>query len=139
MTLQTLDAQAAGQVKEAHNDYLATLVERGPLGLLALVALIGAIAFRLVRVNVRQLPPRLAAAVPVPAALAGVCATFATTAVTHEILHYRWFWAMLAVVAAVHLLAKRESGSGPLGPGASHMPGVSRRAATLVPPEPRAR
>ncbi|MGY1779693.1 O-antigen ligase family protein [Geodermatophilus sp. SYSU D01036] len=92
--------------KEAHNDYLATLVERGPLGVLALVALIGAVGTRLVRITRRRLPPQLAAAVPVPAALAGACAAFALTAVTHEVLHYRWFWALMGLLAATYLLAR---------------------------------
>jgi O-antigen ligase len=112
-TRETLDTAAAGQVKEAHNDYLATLVERGPLGLLALVALVGVIGFRVVRVTRRPLPLRLDAAIPVPAALAGLCATFAFTAVTHEILHYRWFWTALGILAAVHLLARSDPGTAP--------------------------
>jgi hypothetical protein len=46
----------------------------------------------------------LHAVVPVPAALAGACVAFAATAVTHEVLHYRWLWTLLAIVAALHLL-----------------------------------
>ncbi|SFL25644.1 O-antigen ligase family protein [Geodermatophilus ruber] len=105
-TKHTLDSTFAGQAKEAHNDYLATLVERGPLGVLALVALMGAVGARVVGITRRRLPPGLAAAIPVPAALGGACAAFAITAVTHEVLHYRWFWTLLGLVAAVHLLAR---------------------------------
>ncbi|MGY1620132.1 O-antigen ligase family protein [Geodermatophilus sp. SYSU D00691] len=91
--------------KEAHNDYLATLVERGPLGLLALVALIGAVGARVLGSNRSRFPPRLAEAVPVPAALGGACAAFALTALTHEVLHYRWFWTLMGLLAATFLLA----------------------------------
>ncbi|MBM7808962.1 O-antigen ligase [Geodermatophilus bullaregiensis] len=98
--------------KEAHNDYLATLVERGPLGLLAVLALIAAVGARLMEVTRHRLLPQLAAAVPVPAALAGACAAFALTAVTHEVLHYRWFWALLGFVAATHLLARSADQAG---------------------------
>jgi len=116
-TQDALGASAAPAVKEAHNDYLGTLVERGPLGLLAVFALMAAVLARCVSFTRRPPPPRLAAVVPVPAALVGACAAFAFTAFTHEILHYRWLYALLGVVAAVYLLERRESaGSG----GAAH-------------------
>jgi O-antigen ligase len=113
-TQDTLDATAASIVKEAHSDYLGTLVERGPFGLLAVFALIGVIVARLVALSRRPLPPRLAAAIPVPAAFAGACAALAATAVTHEVLHYRWLWLLLGIIAAVHILqgAKPEAPAG---------------------------
>jgi O-antigen ligase len=103
-TQATLDQEGATIVKEAHNDYLGTLVERGPFGLLAVFGLMAAIIARIIAITRRRLPPRLAAAIPVPAALAGACAAFAATAMTHEVLHYRWFWTLLGIIAAVHLL-----------------------------------
>ena len=109
-TRSALGAEGATAVHEAHNDYLGTLVERGPLGLLAVLGLVGVVAARLVRISGRPLPPRLQSAVPVPAALTGACVAFALTALTHEILHYRWLWTLLAIVAAVHLLARAEPG-----------------------------
>ncbi len=111
-TQDTLNASAATIVKEAHNDYLGTLVERGPLGLLAVFALMAAIIARLVPLTRRPLPPRLAAVIPVPAALAGACAAFAATAMTHEVLHYRWLWTLLGIIAAVHLLQGTKPGAG---------------------------
>jgi O-antigen ligase len=127
-TQEALGAEAAPAVKEAHNDYLGTLVERGPLGLLALFVLIGVVFSRLVAFTRRPLPPRLAAAVPVPAALAGACAAFAMTAFTHETLHYRWLFTLLGIVAAVHLLARRESGEEPVGMAARGPAGAPLRA-----------
>ena len=105
-TKHELGNSFAGVAKEAHNDYLATLVERGPFGLLAVAALMGAVIARISGITRRRMPPWLAAAVPVPAALAGACAAFALTALTHEVLHYRWFWTLLGLLAAVHLLVQ---------------------------------
>jgi O-antigen ligase len=119
-TKAALGEASAPAVKEAHNDYLGTLVERGPLGLLAVLVLGGAVIARIARITRRPLRGRMAEAVPVPAALAGACAAFALTAVTHEVLHYRWFWALLGIIAAVHLLvdptARTRSGLAPNGP-----------------------
>ena len=133
-TRAALGSAAATTVKEAHNDYLGTLVERGPLGALALAGLIGGVAMRSSRVTRRPPPPRLAAAVPVPAALVGACAAFALTAVTHEVLHYRWFWTVLAVLAAVYVLAR----PGP-GQASDDVTSGAEPGAVLVPVRPRVR
>jgi O-antigen ligase len=111
-TKATLAEDAASTVKQAHNDYLATLVERGPVGLLALFLLISTVFGRIVVFARRPLPPWLAAAVPLPAALGGACAAFALTSLTHEILHYRWLWTLLGLVAAMHVLARQQRPAG---------------------------
>jgi hypothetical protein len=98
------DRDTAG--KEAHNDYLATLVERGPLGVLALLMLIGAITVRAGRVSVGGVTPEYARAVPNPPAIAGAFLAFAVTALTHEVLHYRHLWVLLAVLAALYLYGR---------------------------------
>ena len=103
-TQQALGAQAAPAVKEAHNDYLGTLVERGPFGLAALALLLATVISRVVRFSGRQPPARLRSVLPVPGALTGACVAFAVTAFTHEILHYRWLFTLLGLVAAVQLL-----------------------------------
>jgi O-antigen ligase len=129
-TRAALGDAAAATVKEAHNDYLATLNERGVLGALALVGLIGAVTARAVRVTKRPPPDRIAAAVPHPAALVGACAAFALTAVTHEVLHYRWLWSLFAMLAALYVLMQSEpSDAGAAPPGSG----------SLVPVEPRVR
>jgi O-antigen ligase len=132
-TRAALGDAAATTVKEAHNDYLGTLVERGPLGALALAGLIGAAVARSVRITRRPLPPHLAKVVPVPAALVGAAAAFALTALTHEVLHYRWLWALFGVLAALHLLLR----AGPGDPG--HAPSGDPPRAGLVPVTPRVR
>lgn len=111
-TKETLAQDAATTVKQAHNDYLATLVERGPLGLLALFVLVCAVFARVVVFTRRPLPPALAAAVPLPAALGGACVAFALTSLTHEALHYRWLWTLLGIVAAMHVLVRQNRASG---------------------------
>ncbi len=100
-TRRSLEETGTYDAKEAHNDYLGTLVERGPLGILALVVLIGAVAVRIV--NVQRPPPEWSSVVPRPDALAAVAVAYAFTALTHEVLHYRHFWTFLAVLAALHL------------------------------------
>lgn len=108
-TAQNLGETGAGVAKQAHNDYLATLVERGPLGVVALLALIGAIWVRVI--SVQELSPSWASIIPNPAALAAGAVGFAVTALTHEVLHYRHMWVLLAVVAALHLYGRTEKRS----------------------------
>ena len=100
-TKATLEGEAAPYVKEAHNDYLATLVERGALGGLALVALIAVAAVRLGRVatwpqrgEVRQLLPR-------PEFLLALGCALAAAALFYEVLHFRHLWAFLGLVAGI--------------------------------------
>jgi len=67
--------------------------------------------------------------------MVGACAAFALTAVTHEVLHYRWFWMLLALLAALYLLTRpdpAEAGPGEVQAGA--LPGAG-----LVPVVPRVR
>ena len=134
-TRTTLEAEGALIAKEAHNDYLGTLVERGPLGLLAVFGLMAAIIARIVSISRRRLAPRLAAAVPVPAALAGACAAFAATAFTHEVLHYRWFWSLLGIIAAIHLL--KESTTPDEAPVGGSTALVRRSSTPGAPPRDR--
>ncbi len=103
-TRRELDESGIYDAKEAHNDYLGTLVERGPLGIVALLVLAGAVAVRLL--NAHRLPPAWSSVVPRPEALVAVGVAYAFTAVTHEVLHYRHFWTFLAVLAALHLAAR---------------------------------
>jgi hypothetical protein len=56
--------------------------------------------------------------------LAGACVAFAAFAVTHEMLHYRWLFTLLAVIAALHLLQRAE-------------PGAHRHGAAHIDPRPR--
>ena len=103
-TRQTLAETGVYDPKEAHNDYLGTLVERGPLGVVALLALVGAAAVRVL--NALRPPPGWSSVVPRPEALAAVAVAYAFTSLTHEVLHYRHLWTFLAVLAALHLASR---------------------------------
>lgn len=100
-TKDTLAATNAPYVKEAHNDYVATLVERGVLGGLGLVLLIATIAQRLGRLSLRPLRADVAAVVTSPEMLLGLGCAFLAAALFYEVLHFRHLWAFLGLVAGL--------------------------------------
>ncbi len=106
-TEPALRAEQAPYVKEAHDDWLAGPLERGPLGLLALVLLVGSVAVRSRRA-VRAGPD---AVVPRPELLAAAALAVAISATFYETLHFRHVWALFGLIAA---LAYRDLGDKPL-------------------------
>lgn len=86
---------------ELHDDYLATLVERGIVGATGLALLIGSAAMRCRALMRPPLPPPLAAVLPRPWAIAGAISGLAVAALFYQVLHFRHLWALLALVAAV--------------------------------------
>ena len=108
-TRTTLDQSfTTSKIKEAHNDYLATLVERGPLGVIGLLILAAGIGMRAFAVSLRPLKVPFARVLMRPSALAGIVVVLAFTAVTHEVLHYRHAWALFGVIAALYLYGLRH-------------------------------
>ena len=103
-TKQTLIDQGAPYVKEAHDDYVATLAERGVLGGIGLIILIFAIGVRLTRVAVRPLPPDVAAMVPRPEYLLGLGIAFLASAFFYEVIHFRQLWVFLGLVAGLDMM-----------------------------------
>ncbi|MFI7402300.1 O-antigen ligase family protein [Streptomyces sp. NPDC049541] len=101
--------------KEAHNDYIAALVERGPLGVIGLLTLVLSAAWRSVRAL--RAPPgsRFAAQVPRPAGLVAALLGLTVAGAYYEVLHFRFLWALLAMVA---VLASAPEPDGPDRPGA---------------------
>jgi hypothetical protein len=93
-------------VKEAHDDYLAALVERGPIGVVGLLVLLAGIWVRAFSVSFRPLKAPWARTLSNPAALIGAGVALVVTSTTHELLHYRHVWALLGVLAALHLFAR---------------------------------
>ncbi|HZT14941.1 MAG TPA: O-antigen ligase family protein [Gaiellaceae bacterium] len=102
-TKARLAAEQAPYVKEAHDDYVATLLERGAIGVLGLILLVGSVLQRAWSGSARRLHARVAAVVPHPSALAGAVAGTLAGAAFNELLHTRHVWALFAVVAAVGL------------------------------------
>jgi hypothetical protein len=100
-TKQLLYNEEYPYAKMAHDDYLAALVERGPLGLLGLFVLIGCVASKTARVFKRPLSPPFAAAVPRPAGLVAAVFAVAVAATYYQILHFRFVWALFALMAVL--------------------------------------
>ncbi|NUS27996.1 MAG: hypothetical protein HOV92_27755 [Streptomyces sp.] len=100
-TKQLLQDKQFPYAKEVHDDYLAALVERGPLGVVALLALLSGTAWRCSRVL--RAPPGsgFAAQVPRPAGLVAALAGLAVAGAYYEVLHFRFLWVLLALVAVL--------------------------------------
>ncbi|HEX3268913.1 MAG TPA: O-antigen ligase family protein [Gaiellaceae bacterium] len=112
-TKPRLEAQQAPLVKEAHDDYLAALNERGILGLVGLALLLGGIAWRALSLVGRPLGREFSAVVIRPNALVGaIAATVAAMAVI-ELLHVRHVWTLFAFVAALSLWGREWRGAKP--------------------------
>lgn len=108
-TKASLAANQAPYVKEAHNDYLATLLERGVVGCLGLL-LVGAAAVRRCTVLVlHPAPTVLADILPRPWLLVAGLPVMALAAGFYEVLHFRHLWTWLGIVAAVSLRVHAEA------------------------------
>ena len=107
-TKTALEQHQAAYVKEAHNDYLATLLERGVLGAIGLILLGFAVGYRCVRLLVDPVPKTLAKALPRAWLLAVLLPVMIVAGSFYEVLHFRHLWTWLGLVAAVVLLAQDE-------------------------------
>jgi O-antigen ligase len=93
----------------AHDDYTASILERGVLGGLALVCLLVIILARCRRIAARPLRHEYAAVFPRPELLAAAVVAMLMSATLYQVLHFRHVWALLGVVAAVDLWGRRDS------------------------------
>jgi O-antigen ligase len=93
---------------EAHDDYLAALVERGVVGLLGLLLLVGSAVTRAGPILRRPLSARYALVVPAPAGLVAGLLALSVNSFYEEILHFRFLWALLGIVAIVGKDARRD-------------------------------
>ncbi|MEY9874750.1 O-antigen/teichoic acid export membrane protein [Streptacidiphilus sp. MAP12-33] len=144
-TKQLLTDRQYPYAKEAHDDYLAALTERGPLGVIGIVTLVLAGVMRSGRV-LRAPPGRGAfgAQVPRPAGLVAALLAMAVAGAYYQVLHFRFVWILLAFVAVLAAGPARElvarSGRFP-APGAaptrpSPPPAPPFRSAALRPAPP---
>ena len=102
-TKATLEATQAPYVKEAHNDYLATLLERGVIGAIGLLLFGVGVLTRCLRLVFGNLPKAYAELVPRPWLLAVIGPVMVTAAGFYEVLHFRHLWTWLGLVAALVL------------------------------------
>jgi hypothetical protein len=102
-TKATLAHTQAPYVKEAHNDYLAALLERGVLGEIGLITLGAAALLRCQRLLGGTLPPAFAAAVPRSWLLVTIAPVMAVAGTFYEVEHFRHLWTWLGIVAALAL------------------------------------
>jgi O-antigen ligase len=107
-TKPRLIATQASYVKEAHNDYLASITERGVVGALGLIMLVGSLLVRTWTMVAAPLAVPYREVVPRPNAIAGAVAAVLTVSTVYELLHVRHAWALLGIVAALSLWGRHE-------------------------------
>jgi len=98
-TKALLTSENAPYPNQAHNDLLASLAERGVVGVLGLLLLVATAAFWAAPLVRRRLSPAFAAAVPRSAGLVAALLAFACISYYEEVLHFRFLWALLGIVA----------------------------------------
>jgi O-antigen ligase len=118
--------------KEAHNDYLAYLIERGPLGLLGLL-LLKVAAFRRVILwwRRRRRQGHITGGVLVASSLAAM-ASMAVHSLTLETLHFRHEWLFLAMVCALDGMVFRARRVEPEHAATPLVPPARTRAAAVA-------
>ncbi|HEV2257817.1 MAG TPA: oligosaccharide flippase family protein [Streptosporangiaceae bacterium] len=113
-TKGAFQAHGFSYVKMAHDDYAASLVERGVLGAVALACLLLIVLARCRRIAVRGLRPRYASIFPRPELLGAAVIAMVISAMFYQVLHFRHLWALLGLVAAVDLWGRRDSQDSPI-------------------------
>ncbi len=99
-TKPRLAAESAPFVKEAHDDYLAALTERGALGALGLFLLLTSLGLRAAVAAGAQGENGV---LPRPNAIVGALAGTLVAGALFEVLHVRHVWTLFALVAALHV------------------------------------
>jgi O-antigen ligase len=96
-------------VREAHNDYIAAVLERGFVGGIALIVLIFVVLLKCLRIARRDaLSPEYAREVPRPELFGALVLVFLVSGLFYETLHYRHGWAVFGLIAALDLFGRRE-------------------------------
>jgi hypothetical protein len=98
-----LQTENASYVKEAHDDYLASLIERGLVGFVGIVLLVFGLGYRTLSLCAARLTEGVSAVVIRPNALVGAVAGTCAAGVAYELLHMRHVWTLFAVVGALYL------------------------------------
>ena len=106
-TKPRLRKQMVALVKEAHDDYFAALIERGPVGFIGILILVASLLLR----SLSTIKTKLAGFSDVvvrPNALAGALGGTLVAMTVYELLHVRHVWALFGVVAAVSISGRRQ-------------------------------
>jgi O-antigen ligase len=98
-----LQHAGAPYVKEAHDDYLAALIERGLLGVLGLALLVASLGIKTVRTGTARLREAYRDVLVRPHALVGAVAGTLVSGTVYELFHVRHVWALFAIPAAVSI------------------------------------
>jgi O-antigen ligase len=106
-TKPRLAASQAPFVKEAHDDYLAALTERGVIGELGLLLLVASILFRTWSTSLKPLAGSIAGELRSPPAIAGAVAGTLVEGFSYEVMHFRHVWALWGVVAALYFWGRK--------------------------------
>ena len=107
-TKAVLDDGPFNDAKGAHNDYAAAFVERGVIGAVGLMLLIGSLIGMTASFASRRVHEGFASVVRAPQFLAGALVAVAVSSLTHEILHFRYVWALFGLTACLHLWARGD-------------------------------
>jgi hypothetical protein len=94
-------------VKEAHDDYVAALLERGIVGFAGLLLLFGALLVRSASAATGKLADGFERVVPNPQALTGAIAGVLVAASVYEVLHMRHVWTLFAIVGALSVFGRK--------------------------------
>jgi O-antigen ligase len=87
------------------------LVENGPVGALGLLTIICSVAWRATVVMRRSGSPRSADSLPRPEGVVAALLAASVAATYYEILHFRFVWALFAIVAALAIQSRRRPSS----------------------------
>ena len=96
-TKQLLYDRQYPYAKEAHDDYIAALVERGPIGVVGIVIIVLSAGWRLGRVL--RAPPT--SEIPRPVGLVVALLIMGMAGTYYEVWHFRFVWILLAFVAVL--------------------------------------
>ena len=102
-TKPRLTREQAPLIKEAHDDYLAALIERGPIGFVGVLLLVCSLAWRGLFATRAKLAAGFSAIVVRPNALVGALAGTLVAGIVYELLHVRHIWTLFAFVAALSI------------------------------------
>jgi hypothetical protein len=108
-TKPRLHKEMAPFEKEAHDDYVAALIERGALGFLGLALLVVILARRTLFSATGDLTEGFAKVVIRPNALAGAVAGTLVAGTVYELLHVRHVWTLFGLVTALAIWGTKRT------------------------------